>query len=228
MNFQNAKIYTIRSNQTDKYYIGSTNQKTLAQRLGKHRCNYKEYLLDNTKKNVTSFKILQYNDHYIELLENYPCNNKEELFRREGQLQRQFKSEIVNKNISGRTTKEFYADNILELRQKTKTYRENNKEKCVMDCKNYYEAHKEQISAKRVDKVKIYRKIHKEEIQISNKAYRETHHNEIIKYREQIKEKNIYKCECGKSGSLYHKIRHDNTNKHQIYMIRKELNFYDL
>ena len=68
---------------TDKYYIGSTNQKTLAQRLGKHRGNYKEYLLDNTKTNVTSFKILQYNDHYIELLENYPCNNKEELLIRE-------------------------------------------------------------------------------------------------------------------------------------------------
>ena len=228
MNFQNAKIYTIRSNQTDKYYIGSTNQRTLAQRLGKHRGNYKEYLLDNTKTNVTSFKILQYNDHYIELLENYPCNNKEELFRREGQLQRQFKSEIVNKCIAGRTTKEFYDDNKLELRQKTKVYREANKEKCVMDCKKYYEAHKEQISAKRVDKVKIYRQLHKEEKRIIDKAYRETHCNEIMKYREQIKVKNTYVCECGKIGSLYHKIRHDNTNKHKTYMILTELNYYDL
>ena len=37
-----------------------------------------------------------------------------------------------------------------------------------------------------------------------------------------------YVCECGKIGSLYHKIRHDNTNKHKIYMIRTELNYYDL
>ena len=36
VNFQNGKIYCIRSHQTDKVYIGSTTQ-TLAQRFGKHK-----------------------------------------------------------------------------------------------------------------------------------------------------------------------------------------------
>ncbi len=81
MEFQNGKIYTIRSHQTDKYYIGSTNQQTLAQRLGKHRSGYNIYL-NNNSNYLSSYEILQHSDHYIELLELYPCNTKAELYRR--------------------------------------------------------------------------------------------------------------------------------------------------
>ena len=100
MEFQNGKIYTIRSHQTNKYYIGSTNHKTLAQRLGKHRSNYKEYL-NNHNNYISSFEILQHTDHYIELLELYPCNTKDELRRREGELIKQFRSDLVNICIPG-------------------------------------------------------------------------------------------------------------------------------
>ena len=84
MEFQNGKIYTIRSFQTDKYYIGSTNHKTLSQRLSKHKSNYKDWLKDKDSCYVTSFEILKYDDYYIELLELYPCNLKAELHKREG------------------------------------------------------------------------------------------------------------------------------------------------
>ena len=127
MEFQNGKIYTIRSHQTNKYYIGSTNHKTLAQRLGKHRSNYKEYL-NNTRRYVSSYEILKYNDYYIELLELYPCNTKDELRRREGELIRQFKSEIVNISIAGRTAAQYSQENKQVILAKQKQYYINNKQ----------------------------------------------------------------------------------------------------
>ena len=66
MEFQNGKIYTIRSFQTEQYYIGSTNHKTLSQRLSKHKANYRDWLKDK-KKYTTSYEILKYDDCYIEL-----------------------------------------------------------------------------------------------------------------------------------------------------------------
>jgi hypothetical protein len=120
MEFQHGKIYTIRSHQTNKYYIGSTNQLTLAQRLGKHRRNYKKYLINNTKGYISSFEILKYNDYYIELLLAYPCNSRDELHRREGELIRQYKSDLVNICIAGRTDKEYYEDNKTHLLEQKK------------------------------------------------------------------------------------------------------------
>ena len=131
MEFQNGKIYTIRSHQTNKYYIGSTNQKTLSQRLGKHRCGYKKYLTNNNNKYTSSFEILQYTDHYIELLELYPCNTNDELHRREGELIRQYRSDVVNIQMAGRTQKEYRVDNIQVISEQMKQYKLNNKEKIV-------------------------------------------------------------------------------------------------
>ena len=135
MEFQHGKIYTIRSYQTNRYYIGSTNHKTLAQRLGKHRSNYKEYL-NNTRRYVSSYEILKYNDYYIELLELYPCNTKDELHRREGELIRQFKSDVVNIIIPGNRTieqraeqkKQYRLGNIVHVKEQKKQYRLDNKE----------------------------------------------------------------------------------------------------
>ena len=143
MEFQNGKIYTIRSHQTNRYYIGSTNHKTLAQRLGKHRGNYKDYL-NNNNGYMSSFEVLQYTDHYIELLELYPCNTKDELHRREGELIREFKSDVVNIIINCRTQLEYRQDNIERIKQRYvdnsehyKQYRLNNKERMKEFNRNY-------------------------------------------------------------------------------------------
>ena len=50
-------IYKITNSINNKYYIGSTNHATLAQRLGKHRSNYKDYL-NNNNGYISSFEIL--------------------------------------------------------------------------------------------------------------------------------------------------------------------------
>lgn len=120
-----GKIYTIRHIDTDKFYIGSTCQKYLSSRLAQHKSDY----INNHK--CSSCKILfdiGIDDCYIELLENYTCNNKEELNKREGELIRLHKDNVVNKCIAGRTKKEC-----------DKQYRETNKEKIKKSSKEYRE-----------------------------------------------------------------------------------------
>jgi hypothetical protein len=88
--YHSGKIYAIRSHQTDKFYIGSTCL-PLYKRLYKHRNNKKAYENCGYHK-ITSFDILQYDDHYIELLEEFRCENKMQLEKREGELIRLHKN----------------------------------------------------------------------------------------------------------------------------------------
>ena len=102
--YQNGKIYTIRSYQTAKFYIGSTTQ-DLSKRFYAHKEAFKH---KDEKKNstiLTSFKILAYGDAYIELLENVCCKSKTELLKREGELIRENIDNVVNKDIpNGKTS----------------------------------------------------------------------------------------------------------------------------
>jgi hypothetical protein len=116
MNYQNGKIYTIRSYQTEKYYIGST-ASTLTKRLSGHK----------TSSNYTTCKIIiDYGDAYIELLELFPCNSKIELMKREGELQRLYKNDIVNRKIECRTKQEYYIDNVNKIKTNVQEYYKNN------------------------------------------------------------------------------------------------------
>ena len=125
-NYNNAKIYKIWSpSHPEDIYIGSTTQ-SLAKRIGEHRGKYKQY--KNGKTNyTTSFKILEYGDARIELIEHFECKCKEELTAREGHYIRTM--DCVNKFIPGRTHKEYYQDNKDKRLQQKKQYRQKNKDK---------------------------------------------------------------------------------------------------
>ena len=171
--YHKGKIYTIRSYQTDKYYIGSTCD-ALHKRLYRHRIDYKNYL--NDKYNfVSSFDIIKYEDHYIELLEDCKCETRNELTKKEGDLIRKYKDEVVNCRIEGRTRKEHYEDNKDELKEYRKEYRKDNKDKIQEQRKKHYEDNK--------DKIKECQKEYYEE----NKD----------KYKQQYTK--LYDCECGKT-----------------------------
>ena len=158
-NYQNGKLYTIRSHQTDKVYVGSTVQE-LSVRMGGHRMDFKNYNKGGTHY-VSSFELLKYNDAYIELIELYPCNSKTELGRGEGVYIRQM--DCVNKRIAGRSKAEYYQDNrekILEHRKQhyqnnpeyfkeyQAEYRQNNRETISEYHKQYKQANKEKINKK--------------------------------------------------------------------------------
>ena len=103
--YQKAKIYRLWSPSKGLVYYGSTVQ-TLEQRLTKHlhTFNYKQ----NYRYRYV-FLVLECGDYKIELVEDYPCNNKEELYKQEGAFIRA--NECVNKQVAGRTAKQWREDN---------------------------------------------------------------------------------------------------------------------
>lgn len=108
LDYKYGKIYVIRSYKTNLVYVGSTTQH-LCQRMSKHRINYKQWLKNGTGF-MTSYKLLDFDDAYIELLEEYPCENKNQLQRKEGEYIRNMEN-VVNKFIAGRTHAEYKKDN---------------------------------------------------------------------------------------------------------------------
>ena len=77
LDYLNGKIYTIRNRDDDtKIYVGSTIQ-SLAVRFGGHKNNSKLEKCMNIKLYIEVNN--DWTNWYIELYENYPCNNKEEL-----------------------------------------------------------------------------------------------------------------------------------------------------
>jgi len=151
-NYENGKIYTIRSPQTDKYYIGSTCN-PLYKRLGQHKIDYKKYIA-GTCHNITSFEIIKLGDAYIELLENFKCNSKDELNKREGELIRLHNDNVVNRCIAGRTYKEYLEDNKERIKERDKKYREDNKDEIKERKKKNYNNKKNKIKKKKKKKKK--------------------------------------------------------------------------
>ena len=151
--YNKSMIYTIRSPHTEQYYIGSTTQ-ILCKRFSDHNRHYKKYL-DEKHHFVTSFKIIELGDSYIELLEEVNCENKNQLEKREGDAIRKHKANCVNKRIEGRTKKQYRIDNKDKITENNKQYRIDNKDKVIQyridnkdKIKQYNNDNKERIKAK--------------------------------------------------------------------------------
>lgn len=140
--YKKGKVYSIRSHNCPEYYVGSTCL-SLADRLRKHVIQY-NYYLKTTLNPVASYDIIGKGNYYIELLEEYSCNTKAELERREGHYIREAKELAVNKRIAGQSHaifKELNRDVYLE--QKKAEY-ERNKEKHNEYSRKYAAEHVEQ------------------------------------------------------------------------------------
>jgi hypothetical protein len=200
-NYQNGQIYSIRSNtRPDLIYVGSTCRR-LSERFGKHKVS------TNT---TTSKQIIEIGDAYIELIEIYPCNSKQELNRREGELIRSMN--CVNKLVAGRTIEE---------------YRQS--EQCKHIAKKYRASdHGKQIEKKyrASEQCKLITKKYRESDhgKQTEKKYRESDHGKQTekKYRESEKAKVTVaayaakkkECECGAITSQRNSVPHRKTNKH--------------
>jgi len=205
-NYNNGKIYCLRSHQTDDVYYGSTTQKKLAVRKGGHRSNYKRWL--NGKGNyVTSFELVKYDDCYIELVELYPCTCKGELDRREGEIIRD--NECVNKIIAGRTRKEYRIDNVEKIKEDRKKYRLVNTDKIKEYDKEYY--------LNNADKLKEYQKGYRLNNIDKIKGYYLANIDKIKEYTLARKKVKIT-CICGSIIQKRSKSEHERTQKHQNFL----------
>lgn len=117
--YKNGKIYTIRNKNDDTLiYVGSTISQ-LSRRLYDHKKDSKKTL---KYPNHKLYSIIEtWDDWYIELYELFPCNTKEELNKREGELIREIGT--LNRCVAGRTQKEYEEDNKDKIKEYKKGQR---------------------------------------------------------------------------------------------------------
>jgi hypothetical protein len=146
--YQLGKIYKLTSEHTNKIYIGSTCEKLLSRRLSKHNTGYNGWK-NGTYTYTTSFVLFELGLVQITLLEDYPCNTKEELISRERHWIELHLDILVNKNIPTRKSLEYRQINKEKINQRSKEYQkanyEANKDKISEQRKQYYEANKDKI-----------------------------------------------------------------------------------
>jgi hypothetical protein len=155
-NYQKGKIYKLWSPSKNLVYYGSTIE-TLEERLTNHKYDYKSY--KKTNHYISSFIVLECEDYKIELVEEYPCNNKTELEKKEGEYIRA--NECVNCRIAGRTKQEYTNDTKEQKSKYDKIYK-----------KQYTEKHREELK----EKDKIYRQTEQARLNVNarQKKYRKT------------------------------------------------------
>ena len=132
--YSKGKIYTIRNRNDDtKIYVGSTIQ-SLAVRFGGHKKNSKIDKYMNMKLYIEVNN--DWSNWYIELYENFPCENREQLLKREGEIIRLIGT--LNVKIDGRDKKQYYIDNL----DKSKQYYIDNADKIKEQKKQHYQQKK--------------------------------------------------------------------------------------
>jgi hypothetical protein len=143
--YKNGKIYQITNLTHTKFYIGSTTE-SLSNRMAKHRNIYMQYLEGKRQTRMSVFELFEEDGPHnckILLIELFPCNSKEELNAREGT--HIINNQCVNKQIAGRTQKQYIAENKDKIREIQRLYRENNKDKVKENKAAYYQKNREKI-----------------------------------------------------------------------------------
>jgi hypothetical protein len=204
--YRNGKIYRICDNESTNFYYGSTVQ-TLAHRMGGHRADYEKYRSGN-KNYITVYQLF---DEYgvenckIEWVEDYPCNSRNELVTREGYHIRN--NHCVNKNVAGRTLKQYYKDNSEHILRCLKEYRHRRSDALREYRKKYREEHKEHLKLKKHEEYER-NKEHKKEKARQNYM---NNKDEISKRRKET----ITCSVCGSHHNRNDKARHERTQKHK-------------
>ena len=174
--YKRGQIYCVRCCYDDNLiYVGSTIN-ILSKRFHNHKTN----------KECSLYKYVNgdWGNWYIELYENYSCNNKAELDKREGEITR--KIGTINKNIAGRNKKEYYDENKFSI---------------LKNKKGYYDEYKVGI----LEKTKKYRDENRDKIRKANRV-------QDAKRSDYLKEK--IECEkCKSIVSRHHFLTHTRSNK---------------
>ena len=195
----NGRIYIIRNCIDDDTYIGSTTQQ-LSKRFHDHKVNSQ----DCNKECPLYMKMREIGQDkfYIELVERYPCETKEELRRREGELIRE--KATLNKFIAGRNRREYVEDN----RERIDNYRRKYKQEHAQQHKEYMQQYSKQ-----------YRKINGERLRAYIKEYKQNNperYNELKQkyqdHKDEINEQRKKKIQCPKCRCW---IRKDGMSAHQ-------------
>jgi len=127
-NYAKTKIYKIESHLGDKIYIGSTAKEYLSQRFQQHKSSYKRWK-NGLGSKITSYEL--FDDYGVDncsivLIEACPCVSSDEKRAKEGHYIKTL--DCVNKNIAGRTKKEYREANAEHIKEIQKEWRGANPE----------------------------------------------------------------------------------------------------
>ena len=196
----------------ENVYIGSTSDFTRRKYGHKTSCNNPKSREHNLKK----YQYIRENGGWDEwimiVIENYPCNDKLELFKREDEIMCEMKSKLNDKRAN-RNKKKYYEDNKEHIAEYHKEWCEVNKEQRAEKAKEYQEVNKEKLT----EYHKEYREANKEKI----KEWREDNKEHISKYNKKYRELNKEKIQCDICGCEIGRdslARHRKTKKCQGFI----------
>ena len=203
-NYQNAKLYKILNSIDDEIYVGST-IKPLSHRMAQHRGDAKKHSHYKLHEHMNKLDVKNF---YIELIENYPCNDVYELRAREGYYIREIGT--LNKNVAGRTPREcvyiHYNKNIEKYKEYRQQYWDTHKEKYNEEKRKYRLDNKDECNEQR-------RRRYQENKEISKAYYN--------KNKERIKQQHSEKIQCSICGCHLNKssiAAHQKTKKCKSYV----------
>lgn len=199
MSYQDAVIYSITNTSNGKQYIGST-------RDYNNRCRQHNGAMNN--ENDKTYQYLLYQDirslgidkFEFKIIENYPCNDKDELREREDYYIQLYKPKY--NSCRAYLSKE-------EVKELRHNYRESHKEEMKEYHRRYNELNKDKVSQRRYN----YYQINKDKISIKGRSRYERNKDKI---NARASNKNI--CACGSISRISDITKHNKTIKHQNYL----------
>ena len=188
--YHRGKIYCLRSNNSDLFYLGSTIH-TLEKRLRHHESHYRAYQ-KGTDNYCTSYDVLATGDYEIVLYNEFPCHNRMQLEIEEGYAVEYYMqyAGCVNECIPGMSAR---------FGGKKQWDAEKWKNTEIIHCSCGGKYHDCTKSRKRHFESKIH-KYWIENGQVKPKG------NDLIR------------CECGGQYTFDHRTDHFKTLKHQKYI----------
>ena len=176
-NYNNGKIYKITGGGLT--YIGSTTI-SCSRRFAHHKGDYKRFK-QGKRCYLSSFKLLDFDDCVITLIEDYPCQRKEQLLMRERFWMEHtecvnIKRPIINCLERIENKQNYYVNHKNEILENGKMNYKNNKEKINERHNNHYQLTKDVLNAKTLCCCgSSYSKTHRE------RHFRTTKHQDYLK-----------------------------------------------
>lgn len=149
--YANGKIYKLVNSVDDEFYVGSTCT-SLAKRKNGHKTTAKK----KPQPVHQHLNVIGWENVDIVLIEEYPCNNKMELERRERHFIEMLKPSL-NKMIPTRTQKEYRAENPDKERERHAKYYMENREKVLARMRTHREVNHDEVVARERERVKAKR-----------------------------------------------------------------------
>ena len=206
--------------------------------MGGHRRDYKLY---KEGKRTHALAVFLLFDEFgvgnckIELVEQFPCNSRAELEKREGYHTQA--NQCVNKYIAGRTQSEYYEQLREQICARNRDFRKRHLEHYRQKDKERYDKHKEKL----LEHGRQYYSLNKEHKGQYRRVYYETHKDKCLDYGREYREKNkeqlsnhakdyyirnrekiLERCKirvccdvCGCTFTKSDKSKHIKTQKHQ-------------